>query len=476
MTTATATKPQFDLVDAAGVQIDPNIRTEVVLDPEFLASIAEHGVLVPVLARRDSDGILYVRAGQRRTLAAKQLQQELPVIWFDGSDAAPEPAWLATALQLVENDHRAPLTTGQRVAAYEQLALDGLSVTKIAQTVSKPKEQVKAALTISKSEKAKEIAASYDIDLLQLAAMVEFEADDDTTADLLEIALDDPDQFDHAVSAARQEKARRALISGRRAELEAEGKTTVDRHELNGQAERLTSLERDESITVDPALGDGIVVHVTLSHNGELNETEYVLDPTAHGYKRLYHYGTSATQSGPMNDEQKAARRRVIACNKAWDAAEPVRVEWLASFLGRKSIPKDAASVIAVAFTRYGYEMREHGDHLAHKLLGIEETHGGRHVNALAAAVEANPAKAGLVMVALTLGKLEAGTGRNTWRSPQPVDKFYLLQLREWGYTLSPVELIAIGEATDLPDNGSMVDDADLEDFEDEQAAEAETD
>ncbi len=371
MTTATATKPQFDLVDAAGVQIDPNIRTEVVLDPEFLASIAEHGVLVPVLARRDADGILYVRAGQRRTLAAKQLQQELPVIWFDGSDAAPEPAWLATALQLVENDHRAPLTTGQRVAAYEKLALDGLSVTKIAQTVSKPKDQVKAALVISKSERAKQIAASYDIDLLQLAALVEFEDDEDTTADLLETALDDPDQFDHAVSAARLEKARRALLRGRRDELEAAGKTTIDRDATYGQAQRLTSLERDETVEVDPELGDGISIHVTLNGSGELVETEYVLDPATFGYKYRYGSTSSTTQSGPMSDEQKAARRRVIACNKAWDAAEPVRNEWLVNFLGRKSIPKDAASVIAVAFTRYGYELRDHGDHLAHKLLGI---------------------------------------------------------------------------------------------------------
>lgn len=470
MTTTTATKPQFDLVDAATVQIDPNIRTDVVLDAEFVASIAEHGVLVPVLARRDADGTLYVRAGQRRTLAAKQLQQELPVIWFNGADSAPEPAWLATALQLVENDHRAPLTTGQRVAAYEQLALEGLSVTKIAQAVSKPKDQVKAALTISKSEKAKALASQYDIDLLQLAAMVEFEADEDTTEQLLETALDDPDQFDHAVSAARQEKARRALIQGRRDELEAAGKTTIDRETTYGQAERLTSLERDETITVDPELGDGFGIYVALNGLGELVETEYILDPATFGYK--HRYASSSAPSGPMTEAQKAERRRVIACNKAWDAAEPVRVEWVTSFLGRKAIPKDAASVIAVAFTRYGYELTSHGDHLAHKLLGIEETHGGRHINALASAVDANPAKAGLVMIALTLGKLESGTSRNTWRNPEPVSKFYLLQLREWGYNLSPVELIAIGEATDLPDSGNSLDDTDIEDFEDDDAAE----
>lgn len=471
MNTTTATKPQFDTVDAATVQIDPNIRTEAILDDEFLASIGQYGVIVPVLGRRAPDGTIYIRAGQRRTLAAKQLGKPLPVFWFEGTDDATEPAWLATVLQIVENDHRAPLTTGQRVAAYRQLELDGLSVTKIAQALTKPKDQVKAALAISKSEKTLAIASQYDVDLLQLAAMVEFEDDAETSAELLETALDEPDQFEHALSAARQNKERRTLIRNRRDELEAAGKKTVDSREISGNAQRMSSLERDDTVTVDPELGDGIVTYVQVNYNGELIESEWVIDPTTYGYKYKYSSSSSAP-SGPMTDEQKAARRRVIACNKAWDAAEPVRADWLVEFLSRKTLPKDAASVIAVAFTRYGYEMREHGDHLAHQLLGVEEV-GGRHVDALATLVEQNPAKAGLVMIALTLGKLEAGTSRNTWRSPQPVDRFYLDTIRGWGYSLSPVELIALGEATDLPDTGEEIADVDLEDFEAEEDAPA---
>ncbi|TAL46410.1 MAG: hypothetical protein EPN91_00335 [Salinibacterium sp.] len=464
MTTATALKPNFDALDPSTVEIDPNIRTDAEIDGEFLNSIAQYGVIVPVLGRRATDGKIYIRAGQRRTLAAQKLQLPLPVFWFDGEDDTPEPAWLATVLQIVENDHREPLTTGQRIAAYRQLELDGLSVTKIAQALVKPKEQVKAALTISKSERATEIAAEYDIDMLQLAAMVEFEDDEHITAQLLEIAVYEPEQFDHALSRARQEKTRHDTIRARRGELEASGKTTVNGSALTGGAQRLSMLEKDESITIDPEVGDGVVIHVNATYNGELIETEWVLDPASHGYKSKYGYSTGGgAQNGPMTDEQKAERRRVVACNKAWDAAAPVRADWLTNFMARKSFPKDAASFIAIALTRFAYEVNKESDNLTHQLLSIEQSYGGYHANALAALVEANPAKAGLVTLALVLGKLEAGTSRNTWRNPEPASRFLLLQLRAWGYTLSPVELIALGEATDLPESHATADDVDLD-------------
>ena len=38
------------------LEVDTNIRDEAVLDPQFLASIREHGVLQPVTAFRGADG------------------------------------------------------------------------------------------------------------------------------------------------------------------------------------------------------------------------------------------------------------------------------------------------------------------------------------------------------------------------------------------------------------------------------------
>jgi ParB family transcriptional regulator, chromosome partitioning protein len=54
-------------LDPHTLVLDTNVRDEADLDAEFIASIKEHGVLIPIAAIRASDGQLRVRAGQRRT-------------------------------------------------------------------------------------------------------------------------------------------------------------------------------------------------------------------------------------------------------------------------------------------------------------------------------------------------------------------------------------------------------------------------
>lgn len=453
MTTTTITQPQYTTVlDATTVKFENNVRTEVDLDEAFLASITELGIITPVLARRDADGQLHIRTGQRRTMAAQKLGVPLPVIFYDDLADAPEPKWLRTAIQFVENDHRSPITTGQRVAGYRQMELDGLSMTKIAEITGQPKEQVKAGLKVSKSEKAAAVAASFEIDLLQLAVIAEFDDDALVVDALTEAAIDDPYRFDHKVSYYRKERQQALARKERRAALEESGIDTVDAELLNtGEAVRLDRLVRDETITVDAELGDGIAVVVgSHMYNDKITETKVVVDPAKYGYKLI-----EEATGGKMTPEQLAERKRVISCNKAWDAAEPVRADWLATFIGRKSIPKDAAPFIAVMLTRHAYAINSNSTAIAHQLLGIEEKPGWQ-VDAIADHVEQYPAKAGIAMLAVVLSKLEDGTSRNTWRNPEAHSRAYLLQLRAWGYPLSDVELIALGELTDLPDSPTV--------------------
>ena len=58
-------------LDPNEVEVETNVRTEASLTKQFIASIKEQGVLVPVVAVRE-DGKVKVRAGQRRTLAARE--------------------------------------------------------------------------------------------------------------------------------------------------------------------------------------------------------------------------------------------------------------------------------------------------------------------------------------------------------------------------------------------------------------------
>jgi signal transduction histidine kinase len=66
----TAQQLSVEQVDPSTLLVDTNIRSDATLDKDFLASIRDLGVLVPIVAMRTEDGALRVRYGHRRTLAA----------------------------------------------------------------------------------------------------------------------------------------------------------------------------------------------------------------------------------------------------------------------------------------------------------------------------------------------------------------------------------------------------------------------
>lgn len=59
-------------IDPQTLVIEANVRPSAPLTAAFVQSVRENGVLTPVLARRDEQGNILVRAGQRRTLAARE--------------------------------------------------------------------------------------------------------------------------------------------------------------------------------------------------------------------------------------------------------------------------------------------------------------------------------------------------------------------------------------------------------------------
>jgi ParB family chromosome partitioning protein len=71
--TDTATLGTIEHIDPNQIEVETNIRTTVKLDPAFVASIREYGVLTPVGCRRNEDGTVSLRIGQRRVLAAREV-------------------------------------------------------------------------------------------------------------------------------------------------------------------------------------------------------------------------------------------------------------------------------------------------------------------------------------------------------------------------------------------------------------------
>ena len=124
-------------LDPRSLTLELNVRDVADLDAEFLASIKEHGVLVPIAAVRDEHGTVWVRAGQRRTLAAREANLSTVPVYVRPLTAAVQASQTVArvAEQIVENDQRRQLTDAQRARGIQQLIDAGLSVAKVAKVV-----------------------------------------------------------------------------------------------------------------------------------------------------------------------------------------------------------------------------------------------------------------------------------------------------------------------------------------------------
>lgn len=191
---------------------------------------------------------------------------------------------------------------------------------------------------------------------------------------------------------------------------------------------------------------------------GRVDVAHVVVDWQAHGLRKITTLGQP--RGGKMTDEEKAARRELIANNKAWASAEKVRREWLTTLLSRKRLPKGALPFAIITLATETFEVgKAVTDHhaMANQLLGYEYSYGHQP---LASHIEDAPTKAPQIALALAVGALEAATDKNTWRNPDTTARRYFQQLADWGYTLSDVEQIVLGTTDDRTDSTQVGDEA----------------
>jgi ParB family chromosome partitioning protein len=187
--------------------VDTNIRDVADLDADFVASIKEHGVLTPIAAVRSSDGQLCVRAGQRRTLAAREAGLSSVPVYVRPLTEGDDTAHLVdrVAEQIVENDQRREITEAQRARGIQQLLDAGVSVSKVAKKLSVKKDTVKAAESVGKSDAAKAALDTGQLSLIEAAALTEFEDLPGALERLTNAA--GTTRFDHVVAQLREEYA-----------------------------------------------------------------------------------------------------------------------------------------------------------------------------------------------------------------------------------------------------------------------------
>ncbi|WP_231110529.1 ParB/RepB/Spo0J family partition protein [Mycobacterium avium] len=194
-------------VDPHSLILEANVRDEAGLDAQFVASIKEHGVLIPISAVRSHDGTLWVRAGQRRTLAAREAHLSSVPVYVRPATATDEAGQLLERVseQIVENDQRRRLTDDQRARGIQQMLDAGMSLTKVAKKLAVAKDTVKAAHTAAQSATAMDALAHGQLSLLEAAAITEFE-DMPGALDRLLSAAGTP-LFEHTVAQLREERA-----------------------------------------------------------------------------------------------------------------------------------------------------------------------------------------------------------------------------------------------------------------------------
>lgn len=454
-------------VDPGALVVAANVRRDVKLTPEFVASVKEHGVLVPILVQEGLDSFEVVD-GQRRMLAAVEAGvKSVPVVVAGAQVADAE----LVVEQLVVNEQRQGLSGADQAAAVKQLELFGMKPAQIAKKLGTKKDQVEKTLALADSELGAQLFEKQ-LGLDHAAAILEFEGHPAIVEQLTNAALDEPRSFEHYLADARVQKEQNEQEQALVAELTSAGYTVVQQPnwQERDQMRRPSELFRDRAYKEPLAKAGerpaadipGLCVYlvqdwVRPEGDGEW-ERAWVPSFVVVGWKEagFFQKGMNSTdysaaaKSEAQQEEEKAARRRVLANNKAWPAATGIRVQWITeTLLKAKKLPTTAQTMIALKLTSdlpkdaYGSGVAE-----AFDWLGAEQT--DHRTSRAVRYLEQHPADGERLNLAIALSSVElALRAKDAWRYyEQPKLVRYLELLGSWGYGLSELEqeLVAAGK------------------------------
>ena len=431
------TTPTLEMIDPTTLTVDINVRKDAALTKEFVASIKEHGVLVPVVAHRKDDGTVHVLMGQRRTLGSIEAgRPTIPVLVADSPEEAER-----IVTQVVENIQRAELTEADEADAYHQLSLIGVSAAAIAKKTGRTKTTVESALK-AKASDAGAAALSKGYTIEEALVLAEFESDEEATAELESVIMDEPDQLFHVAQQLRDDRERAAALAAFTAELEAAGTTIVEAPGYNEDNEtlRVSSLNRADGERAIEEDGNAVYIHT--NYHGEHTTIPVIVGWKELGFTLRHSYSSSSSANkGPMTDEQKAERKTLIANNKAMESATTVRREFVKTLLSKKQAPKGWQYFTVHAITHHSETASGYDGKVAAEMIGakVEETDrwGWNPLRDHVAKTEARPE---FSLIALVCAGYEKTIAKDSWRSPSQTHRDYLNQLVTWGYTPAEVE------------------------------------
>lgn len=432
-------KPTLVELDPNTLTVHPlNVRRDLGDLRALTRSVKESGVLVPLLVVPDDGGHLVI-AGHRRQAAA--IAAERPKVWCIIRHDIEGDVEQITGM-VIENIHRKPLTAGEEAAAYEQLALLGLSDTAIATQTGMSRQHVSKGRKVAASEVATAVADRYDLTLDQALVLAEFADDREAVKTLTVAARTDPGRFAHIASRLRQDREEAQAHADAVAALIDAGVAVLDSRPTGTAASLRDLTDGDDGNPLDADEHQACPGHAVFVPRHLPSAPEhYCLDPEAHGHRSRYGQSSRSTPTA-MSDEQKAERREVIENNKAWRAAEPVRRGFVRSLLARKTPPKGTLRFIAEQITAHPNQVGDGTDDLLADLLGVERSaRASVGVDHLATLTDQRLPLALLARVAVDI---EERTGVHSWRNPSAEVAAWLRFLASAGYAPADVEQIVV--------------------------------
>ena len=157
-TEATEALGTFEYLDPEVLTLEANVRDDVQLAKEFLASLREHGVIVPLPACATPRAAPSYARGSAAPVGAREVGlARVPVfILIETVSKDTDGRTERIVHQMVANDQRAALTGAQRARAIQTMLDTGISPTKVAKQLSIETNAVKAAAVAAKSPVALE--------------------------------------------------------------------------------------------------------------------------------------------------------------------------------------------------------------------------------------------------------------------------------------------------------------------------------
>jgi len=466
-----------------------NVREDLVLDADFVSSI-KNKVEIPLLITDcDGPGPYRIVDGERRLLAAIELGlKTLPCVYDPevSGDAAGQFLTMWTT-----DVHKKKLTTAEQAHALVQARIAGASMARIVKTVGgrRKAKAWMAAGELSEETRTRAKEAGYAWSLEEYAQLAEFSDDAEATERLLAAA--ERGNFAHRLAREKNDRAEQARKAQIADELAEAGIPLLE--DLASGAMPLYRLV-DEN-------GEGLTEHSHAAcpgHAARFNQygaepglSYYCLEPAAHGHRDSWTKEPiiskpepTAADAAEAKAESSAKKRRVIEGNKDMRAANDVRRTWLHELLGRASLPREKADLIAQFTTECLILLPEPvrklaGDYASltkiEEMLGIS---GGREAVTHRVAA-ANRGKLIILGFGVIAAAYERRINEKAWRKDlsdfemggSGDTRRWLRICEQLGYSFSPIEQAIADDVEYAPESQSSHLDADTTDGSDSDGA-----